>query len=171
MLDVKHFQHQVNNFLLEVLSGESSRSLSRHLGLKRKIERLTDRESGMVVFVLFAVHSFAAIPFFEEVGFERTVQHLSINLCVAISLVADNLEESCASASWSSQNQNHLTRFGDALEVPQDIKFFALLTQSKQATGSFEDIEERDECVRESLSECQLSRLLAAHGADADALP
>lgn len=73
MFNVEHLQHEIDDLLLEVSSGESRWPLSGYLCFKGEIERLTDGKRGVVVLVLLAVDGLTSIPLLEEVCIKGTV--------------------------------------------------------------------------------------------------
>jgi hypothetical protein len=152
MLNVEHLQHQVDDLLLEVLAGNATRSLARELGLEGEIECLADCEGGVMVLVLFAVHCFSSVPLLEEVRIEGAVEHIAVDLGVAISLIADDFQKGGASTSRLAENEDHFPGLHHTFKVLQNIEFLALLALSNQASDGFKDVEERYEGIREGLS-------------------
>lgn len=153
MLNVKHLQHHVDDLVLERLSRQTSWTLARNFSLERKVKCLANSESWVVVLVLLAVNSFTTVSLLEEVGFEGAIENFAVDVGISITLVADDLEESSATATRATENKTHLSWLEHTLEVVQNVELLALLTKSQKALSSGEDIEEGDERVRESLSE------------------
>ena len=91
--------------------------------------------------VFLAVHCFSAVPLLEEVRLEGTIEYLAIHLGVAVSLVADDLQESSASTSRLAEDKNHLARFHYTLEAFENIELLALLAFANQASNGLENVE------------------------------
>ena len=111
-----------------------------------------------MVLVFLTVDSFTSVPLLKEVRLKGTVQDLAVDVGVAKALVADNLEEGSAATAGPTKYQTHLSGLQYTLEVLQNVEFLALLADAQKALCSGENIKERNECVRESLCGCQLSR-------------
>jgi hypothetical protein len=125
----------------------------------------------VVVFVLLAVYCLASVSLFEKVGVEWAIQNASVNLCVAVPLVADDLEKGGATTAGLSKHQDHLTGLDDALEILEDVELRALLAKAKEGGGGAKDIEKGYKCVGERLrgvshnirSSCKVSLVLTAY--------
>lgn len=106
-----------------------------------------------MVFLFLTVYSLTSIPLSEEISFEWAILNVSVDSCVAVSLVADNLEEGRAATAWLSKHQDHLAWLYDTLEIFKDVELLALFSEPKNVGGGFEYIKEGYECVGECLGD------------------
>jgi hypothetical protein len=142
MLNIEHLQHQINDLLFEFFARQASWAFSGDFRLQCEIERLTDREGWMMVFLLLAVHCLTPVALLKQITVEGAVQNITIDFGVSIALVTNYFKERSAPRARSAKHEDHFSRFRNTFEVLENVELSSLLANTENTLECLVDVEE-----------------------------